>query len=123
MIADSIAEVGIIEPSMVFPDLKQPALLDGHLRVEILKDRGESEVFCLLAADDEAYPSAPLPRWWHIEDAAVAVGGHASRAGVDERLHFRYSQTITMPLAPSPPLLVPEPPWPRRCPPRSPRRR
>ena len=24
-----------------------------------------------------SYPSAPLPRWWHIEDAAVAVGGHA----------------------------------------------
>jgi len=23
------------------------------------------------------YPAAPLPRWWQIEDAAVAVGGHA----------------------------------------------
>lgn len=23
------------------------------------------------------YPSAPLPRWWQIEDAAVTVGGHA----------------------------------------------
>ena len=58
MIADSIAEVGIIEPPVVFPDRKQPGtylLLDGHLRVEILKDRGESEVFCLIATDDEAF--------------------------------------------------------------------
>lgn len=23
------------------------------------------------------YPSAPLPRWWQIEDAAVSIGGHA----------------------------------------------
>ena len=58
MIADSIAEVGIIEPPVVFPDRKRPGtylLLDGHLRVEILKDRGESEVFCLIATDDEAF--------------------------------------------------------------------
>lgn len=58
MIADSIAEVGIIEPPVVFPDRQQPGtylLLDGHLRLEILKDRGESEVFCLIATDDEAF--------------------------------------------------------------------
>jgi ParB-like chromosome segregation protein Spo0J len=58
MIADSIAEVGIIEPPVVFPDRQQPGtylLLDGHLRLEILKDRGESEVSCLLATDDEAF--------------------------------------------------------------------
>jgi ParB-like chromosome segregation protein Spo0J len=58
MIADSIAEVGIIEPPVVFPDRRQPGtylLLDGHLRLEILKDRGEREVFCLLATDDEAF--------------------------------------------------------------------
>jgi ParB-like chromosome segregation protein Spo0J len=58
MIAGSVAEVGIIEPPVVFADRRQPGsyhLLDGHLRVEILKDRGEHEVFCLLATDDEAF--------------------------------------------------------------------
>jgi ParB-like chromosome segregation protein Spo0J len=58
MIADSIAEVGLIEPPVVFPDRQRPGtylLLDGHLRLEILKDRGESEVSCLLATDDEAF--------------------------------------------------------------------
>jgi ParB-like chromosome segregation protein Spo0J len=42
MIADSIAEVGIIEPPAVFPDRRQPGsylLLDGHLRVEIPQSR------------------------------------------------------------------------------------
>jgi hypothetical protein len=29
------------------------------------------------------YPSAPLPRWWQIEDAQVSIGGHApDRAGL-----------------------------------------
>jgi ParB-like chromosome segregation protein Spo0J len=58
MIADSIAEVGLIEPPVVFPSRQRPGtylLLDGHLRLEILKDRGESEVSCLLATDDEAF--------------------------------------------------------------------
>ena len=44
MIADSIAEVGIIEPPVVFPDRRQPCtylLLDGHLRV-ILSRYGDS---------------------------------------------------------------------------------
>jgi ParB-like chromosome segregation protein Spo0J len=58
MIADSITEVGVIEPPVVFPDPKQPdtfLLLDGHLRIEILKERGTSEVFCLIATEDESF--------------------------------------------------------------------
>jgi ParB-like chromosome segregation protein Spo0J len=57
-IAASIAEVGLVEPPVVYADPRRPGtylLLDGHLRVEILKERGESEVFCLLATDDEAF--------------------------------------------------------------------
>ena len=30
-------------------------LLDGHLRIEVLKDRGETEVVCLVSTDDEAF--------------------------------------------------------------------
>lgn len=57
-IAASIAEVGIIEPPVVARDASDPALyhlLDGHLRVEIMGERGETEVVCLVATDDEAF--------------------------------------------------------------------
>lgn len=54
----SIREVGIIEPPVVVPIRGSPdrfQLLDGHLRVEILKERGETEVVCLIATEDEAF--------------------------------------------------------------------
>jgi len=57
-IAASIHEVGIVEPPIVAPDRSAKGkylLLDGHLRIEILKDNGTSEVVCLLSTDDEAF--------------------------------------------------------------------
>lgn len=57
-IAASIAEVGIIEPPVVARDASDPAryhLLDGHLRVEIVRERGDIEIVCLVATDDEAF--------------------------------------------------------------------
>lgn len=57
-IAASIAEVGIIEPPVVARDAGDTGryhLLDGHLRVEIMRERGENEVVCLVATDDEAF--------------------------------------------------------------------
>ena len=57
-IAASIKEVGIVEPPIVAPDRSAKGkylLLDGHLRIEILKDDGASEVVCLLSTDDEAF--------------------------------------------------------------------
>lgn len=57
-IAASIQEVGIIEPPVVAHDRDQPGqylLLDGHLRVEVLRDMGESEALCLVSTDDEAF--------------------------------------------------------------------
>ena len=55
-IAASIAEVGVIEPLVVSPQPEgRYLLLDGHLRHAVLKDRGEREVRCLVAADDEAF--------------------------------------------------------------------
>lgn len=56
-IAASIAEVGLIEPPVVIRKLDDAdvyQLLDGHLRIEILKDRGETDVVCLIATEDEA---------------------------------------------------------------------
>lgn len=56
-IAASIREVGIIEPPVV---VRLPGaddryrLLDGHLRLDILRDRGDVDVVCIVATDDEA---------------------------------------------------------------------
>jgi hypothetical protein len=57
-IAASIAEVGIIEPPAVARDATYPDqyhLLDGHLRIEIVRERGDTEIVCLIATDDEAF--------------------------------------------------------------------
>jgi len=55
----SLQEVGLIEPPVVFPIVGavsgQYLLLDGHLRVEALKDLGAEEIFCLISTDDEGY--------------------------------------------------------------------
>lgn len=57
-IAASIAEVGIIEPPVVVRDKVNPDrfhLLDGHIRIDVLAKRGDTEVVCLVAMDDEAF--------------------------------------------------------------------
>jgi len=57
-IAASTAEVGIIEPPVVTRDVADTDkfhLLDGQLRVDILRERGEKEVVCLIGTDDEAF--------------------------------------------------------------------
>ena len=54
----SIREVGIIEPLIVFPQEGKTdsfLLLDGHIRLEVLKQLGETEARCLVSADDEAF--------------------------------------------------------------------
>lgn len=56
-IAASIKEVGIIEPPVVIrlagtKELYQ--LLDGHIRLDVLRERGDHDVVCLVATDDEA---------------------------------------------------------------------
>jgi RepB plasmid partitioning protein/ParB-like nuclease domain len=57
-IAASITEVGLVELPVVTRHHDPPdsyLLLDGHLRVEILKDMGKTEVECLISTDDEDY--------------------------------------------------------------------
>ena len=57
-IAASIAEVGIIEPPVVARDAADADryhLLDGHLRLEIMRERGETHIVCLVATEDEAF--------------------------------------------------------------------
>ncbi|MDI3469912.1 MAG: ParB N-terminal domain-containing protein [Pseudolabrys sp.] len=57
-IAASIREIGLVEPPVVARDRGEPGkylLLDGHLRIDVLKDMGRNEVTCLISTDDEAY--------------------------------------------------------------------
>lgn len=54
----SIREVGIIEPPVISRDSQSRGryiLLDGHMRVDALKELGETEVTCLISTDDEAF--------------------------------------------------------------------
>jgi ParB-like chromosome segregation protein Spo0J len=57
-IVSSIEAVGVIEMPVVVVNREDPDtyfLLDGLLRIEALKDRGETEIECLVSTDDEAY--------------------------------------------------------------------
>jgi hypothetical protein len=52
----SVREVGIIEPLSVYPQKGgKYLLLDGHSRVEALRELGIAEALCLRALDDEGY--------------------------------------------------------------------
>lgn len=54
----SIQDVGLVEPPAVRPVPGRSGhyfLLDGHLRIQALKDLGELEVDCLVATDDDTY--------------------------------------------------------------------
>jgi ParB-like chromosome segregation protein Spo0J len=57
-IAASIHEIGLVEPPVVIRDARDAnlyLLLDGHLRIEVLRDLGQTEVECLVSTDDEAF--------------------------------------------------------------------
>lgn len=55
-IAASIEEVGVIEPLVVCAANDGGyLLLDGHMRLDVLKRKGVTEVDCLISTDDESY--------------------------------------------------------------------
>lgn len=54
----SVREVGVIEPLIVFPQKGSKGsylLMDGHLRLKALQELGKTEVFCLVAKEDEPF--------------------------------------------------------------------
>lgn len=54
----SIPDIGLVEPIVVARDRHDPkmyTLLDGHLRLEALKDNGETATNCIVSTDDEAF--------------------------------------------------------------------
>lgn len=57
-ILGSVRAIGLVEAPVVTPDPTRPGtyfLLDGHLRIEALKDLGIAEVECIVSTDDETY--------------------------------------------------------------------
>jgi len=57
-ILSSVRAIGLVEAPVVAPNPGREGqffLLDGHLRVEALKDLGASEVECIVSTDDESY--------------------------------------------------------------------
>lgn len=55
-VISSVKEIGIVEPPIVYPmDGEKYMLLDGHIKLEALKELDRKEVWCIIAKDDEAY--------------------------------------------------------------------
>jgi hypothetical protein len=73
----SILEIGLVEPPVIARIPGNPdnyLLLDGHLRVEILKDLGRTEVECLISTDDEAFTfNKRISRLSAVQEHAMIV--------------------------------------------------
>jgi len=57
-IAASVAEVGVIEPLVVYPmngAAGKYVLLDGHLRLDVLKLNGATEARCIVSIEEEGF--------------------------------------------------------------------
>jgi ParB-like chromosome segregation protein Spo0J len=57
-IAASVAEVGVIEPLVVYPmngAAGKYVLLDGHLRLDVLKQNGATEARCIVSIEEEGF--------------------------------------------------------------------
>ena len=57
-ISASIREVGIIEPLIIFPHQESEGtytLLDGHVRLHVVRNLGRKSVDCFVALDDETF--------------------------------------------------------------------
>jgi len=85
-VLSSVREIGIIEPLIVFPQKNQPdtyLLLDGHIRLEVLKQLGHTHARCLVATDDETYTyNKRVNRMATIQEHAMIL--KATRSGVSE---------------------------------------
>src|SRR5215469_14501100 len=80
----SVREVGIIEPLIIFPQKDGSyLLLDGHIRLEVLKQIGETHTRCLISTDDETYTyNRRINRMATIQEHTMIL--KATRSGVSE---------------------------------------
>jgi hypothetical protein len=86
----SVQDVGLVEPPAVTlaPNRRdQYFLVDGHLRIEVAKDLGWTEVDCLVATDDDTYSyNKRINRLSAVQDhkmivRAMELGVSAERLG------------------------------------------
>jgi len=82
----SVREVGVIEPLIVFPQNGKSdsfLLLDGHIRLEVLRQLEQTHARCLIATDDETYTyNKRVNRMATIQEHAMIL--KATRNGVSE---------------------------------------
>lgn len=82
----SVREIGLIEPLIIFPQNEKTdtyLLLDGHVRLEVLKQIGETHARCLISNDDETYTyNKRINRMATIQEHAMIL--KATRNGVSE---------------------------------------
>ena len=85
-VLSSVLEVGIIEPLIIYPENGRPnsfLLLDGHIRLAVLKQIGETQARCLIATDDETYTyNKRINRMATIQEHNMIL--KATRSGVSE---------------------------------------
>jgi ParB-like chromosome segregation protein Spo0J len=85
-VLSSVLEIGVIEPLIVFPEKGKSdsfLLLDGHIRLAVLKQIGHREVRCLVATDDETYTyNKRVNRMATIQEHNMIL--KATRNGVSE---------------------------------------
>lgn len=85
-ITQSIKEIGLVEAPVVARvegEAGRYLLLDGHLRVEILKEMGRTEVECVVSLDDEAFTyNRNISRLSAVQERAMIV--RAIERGVPE---------------------------------------
>ncbi|CAN7158301.1 ParB N-terminal domain-containing protein [Phyllobacterium sp. LjRoot231] len=97
-IATSIAEIGLVEPPVIARDPENPAqffILDGHLRIEVLKELGNLDVECLISTDDEAVTyNKHISRLASVQEHAMIVS--ALKHGVPEE---RIAKVFTVNIA------------------------
>jgi len=57
-VAASVREIGVVEPLMVHPAKgmrDKYLILDGHVRVDLLRELGKTEAVCLVAIEDDSF--------------------------------------------------------------------
>ncbi|ASP60649.1 hypothetical protein CDO30_20475 (plasmid) [Sinorhizobium meliloti] len=93
--------IGLVEAPVVFADTRSAGtwyLLDGHLRLEALKELGFAKVECLVATDDDTYTyNKRVNRLAPIEEhrmIARAIERGVSSADIADAWGFRWSPSF-----------------------------